>query len=205
MYKHWNWYISLYIIHEFHCGWLKMEMQQSLYASLIDRCSSEASISREWLLSGQESLVAWLDDDRWCQWDKPTSWIKCKEMWHWRIAWTKSFIWSNSSGLVSSFHSWRSAWHSYMTEFPDSLEIGGHISGKQNAQNILWCFINQGRTLIGGYYVAPWLHSFFWFFKNSGHLLNQICLGSWNKKTARPFTETFCNTNKTQSNLLGYN
>lgn len=59
-----------YKIHEFLCGSLKMEMRQCLHESLIGRCSAEESVSQEWLLSGQESLLAWLDDDRWCQWDK---------------------------------------------------------------------------------------------------------------------------------------
>lgn len=83
-------------------GWLKMETQPSFHKLLIDRCSSEASVSRVLLLSGQGSPVVWLDDDRWCQWDTPTSWIKHKGMWHWKIAWLKSFIWSNGPGLVSS-------------------------------------------------------------------------------------------------------
>lgn len=35
-----------------------------LYESLIDRCSSESLVSGESLLTGKNSPVAWLDDDR---------------------------------------------------------------------------------------------------------------------------------------------
>lgn len=78
-----------------------VEKQPRLHETLIDRCSSEASVSREWLLSGQESPVNWLDDDRWCGGDESTSWIKHKGTWHWKIAWLKSV-----PGLVSSSPSW---------------------------------------------------------------------------------------------------
>lgn len=162
-------------IHEFLWGWLKMEMQQSLCEHLIDRCSSGASASQEWVLSGQESLVAWLDDDRWCQWEKLTSWIKHKEMWRWKIAWLRSFIWSNGFGLVSSSPSWVgrgggparvATWLSFLT----SSETAERRCGMQTAENNWSCLINLKASASTGCSTAAQAHFsrfFFFFFQDS--------------------------------------
>lgn len=127
-------------------------MQRSLHESLIDRCSPEASVSRERRLSGQESPVARLDGDRWRQQYNPTSWIKREEMWHWKIAWVRSLIWSNGPGSVSSSLSGggtrAATWLSFLT----SLEITKWGCGMQNAENNWSCLINLKRAPAGFLY-----------------------------------------------------
>lgn len=182
----WN---PAYKIHEFLCGWLKMEMQHSLHKSLIDRCSSETSVSRERLLSGQKSPVAWLDDDRWCQWDKTTSWIKDKEMWHWKIAWLKSFIWSNGPGLVSSSLSWGKAWEFLHDWASWLLEIVMCRRGMQNAELHWSCLINLRRAPTGC------IHFFAWNLKSSESSHVHICQCSGNKYCS---PHDICNTSWSQ-------
>ena len=162
----------------FLCGWLKLEMLQCLHESLIGRCSTEESVSKEGLLSGQESPVAWLNDDRWCQWDKLSSWIKGKEMWHWKIAWLKSFIWWNGPGLVSSSLSRGVAtWLSFLT----SLEM----AERQNAENNWSCVVNLKRESTGCYIITHMHpHSFMRIQKSSSvqNLFSFIFLQGWGNK-----------------------
>lgn len=104
-------------------------MRRGLYESLIDRCFSESLVSGEPVLTGESSLVAWRDDDRWCQREKDYLMDQ-----PWRNLTMKngstefSLTWSNGPGLVSSSLSWDeimvvSAWMTFLTSRNSNVEL----------------------------------------------------------------------------------